>query len=789
MRVWSLATPGELPHVRVLAASLERVAPGARLTVVLAGAHPEADTSAAFDVIALEHIAPDLQRATATLPWRAIALVARVRVLQEALRRDGGPVVLLDPRMELHHPLDPLDEALGQSDVALVPRMRGELPSDGHLPCGGDVIAAGLHTPSVLAARPGASADHFLSWWEAHVTETIGHMGHGELAALRRAHSLRLNQWLDLAPSRFDSLTVVDDPGVCVSAWNLHQRRLAMRPGGAVTVDGEPLRFVHFDGFDPLHRHWLCADADRVRVVDDPVLDMLCDNYADALVEAGWTPVGEVRCGSTLANGIVFDVRLAHLYCEAELQGERFGSLATEAGLEAFMAWVEAPAHRGAAAGINRVTEYVWGERGDLPRVYEDLDGDDGPDFARWLWEWGRHELVVDDRFLPPHPDRVADAAVTAEPLGSVRVVGYLRGALGLGAAARGYADALRTTGVEVETATISPPRPAVERAMPVFAEVDYAEDEVRSDPADVHLVCVNADELPSFARQLGDGFRGRRRTIGVWAWETEDVPARWDGAYDLVDEIWTYSRYVAQSLSRVAPVPVIPIPIPVTAREPGVSLDLGIPDGFQFLFAFDFLSTPARKHPDGAIKAFRAAFAPGEGPQLVIKTLHGALRPAWYDRLRWLARGRSDIHIVDRSLTNAERDALMAQCDCYVSLHRAEGFGLTMAEAMAVGKPVIATAYSGNVDFMTPMNGYLVEYAMTRVGPEGEQYPPDGTWADPDLDHAARLMRHVYENADDARAKGERARRDIAETLSPEAVGRLVAARLGRVQRIAAPH
>jgi glycosyltransferase involved in cell wall biosynthesis len=250
--------------------------------------------------------------------------------------------------------------------------------------------------------------------------------------------------------------------------------------------------------------------------------------------------------------------------------------------------------------------------------------------------------------------------------------------------------------------------------------------------------------------------------------------------AYPLVDEIWTYTRFVAESISRVAPVPVIPVPIPVTAPEPGgATVDLGVPDGFRFLFAFDFLSTPARKNPEGVIEAFTRAFGPGEGPQLVIKTLHGDLRPRALDRLRWLAEGRPDVHIVDLSLTNAERDALMAGCDCYVSLHRAEGFGLTLAEAMAIGKPVIATGYSGNLDFMTPMNSYLVEYDMTLVGPEGEHYPAEGTWADPRLDHAAALMRRVVEQPDEARTKGERARSDIAAQLSPAAVGRIIRARL----------
>jgi glycosyltransferase involved in cell wall biosynthesis len=122
---------------------------------------------------------------------------------------------------------------------------------------------------------------------------------------------------------------------------------------------------------------------------------------------------------------------------------------------------------------------------------------------------------------------------------------------------------------------------------------------------------------------------------------------------------------------------------------------------------------------------------------------------------------------------------ALMAAGDCYVSLHRAEGFGLTMAEAMAIGKPVIGTGYSGNVDFMNSENSYLVDYEMGLVGPECEIYPPEGEWAEPSVEHAAELMRRVYENPDEAMRIGERAREDIARALSPEATGAAMRARL----------
>ena len=214
-------------------------------------------------------------------------------------------------------------------------------------------------------------------------------------------------------------------------------------------------------------------------------------------------------------------------------------------------------------------------------------------------------------------------------------------------------------------------------------------------------------------------------------------------------------------------------VPPPVSRPEPGnVHLDLGVPDGFRFLFMFDFFSTIQRKNPVGLIEAFRAAFEPGEGPQLVIKTINGRHRFEALEEVRWAARGRPDVHVIDRSLSARERDALLVQCDCYVSLHRSEGLGLTLAECMALGKPVIGTDFSGTTDFLNEENGYPVPHGMTRVGADCEIYPADGTWADPDVEAAARAMRRVVEQPEEARAKGERARADIERLYSPAAVG-----------------
>lgn len=136
----------------------------------------------------------------------------------------------------------------------------------------------------------------------------------------------------------------------------------------------------------------------------------------------------------------------------------------------------------------------------------------------------------------------------------------------------------------------------------------------------------------------------------------------------------------------------------------------------------------------------------------------------------------------MDGYLEPLEKTALLARADCYVSLHRSEGFGLTLAESMALGTPVIATGYSGNTDFMTPQNSYLVDFALVRVGADCEIYPAHGTWAEPDLDHAAELMRRVWERPEEARMRAQRGQADIHRLYAPEAAGTVARARLERL-------
>jgi glycosyltransferase involved in cell wall biosynthesis len=196
----------------------------------------------------------------------------------------------------------------------------------------------------------------------------------------------------------------------------------------------------------------------------------------------------------------------------------------------------------------------------------------------------------------------------------------------------------------------------------------------------------------------------------------------------------------------------------------------------------FDMFSVLERKNPVAVIRAFRRAFGRDEKATLVLKTSAGAPDPEESAQLQ-AAADDAGVLVVRQLLSREKAYRYLQMCDCYVSLHRSEGFGLGMAEAMLLGKPVIATGYSGNLDFMNQQNSYLVDFQMIDVREERQIYRRDFRWAEPSVDHAAAMMRQVFDDARAARAVGARAREELREKLSLSAAGDRMAARLREIQ------
>jgi glycosyltransferase involved in cell wall biosynthesis/SAM-dependent methyltransferase len=405
----------------------------------------------------------------------------------------------------------------------------------------------------------------------------------------------------------------------------------------------------------------------------------------------------------------------------------------------------------------------------------------DGVRYAHWILGDGVKQAGIPHELLPRLKEiaaAVPSSAPAQELTAGVNVAGYFRAELGIGEAARLLVGALRAQGVPYATTTYGA---TISRQQHVFYDL-----RPHGAAYDINVVCVNADSARQFAQDIGEMFFAGRHTAGFWFWEVERFPSVMHAAFDVVDEVWTATDFVASAVRAAGRKPVFTVPLPVVVPvvPKGMTRDqLGLPDRFTFLQIFDFSSIMERKNPHGLIEAFTRAFSPNEGPLLVLKAINGERWINERERLRAAAGNRSDIVIIDTYFSPEEKNALLQLCDCYVSLHRSEGLGLTMAEAMALGRPVIATGYSGNLHFMTPANSYLVNYVMSKVPAGCDPYPETASWAEPDLDQAAQFMREVYERPAGARTRAERGRVDVLQHHNLQSSGAAIAARLESIR------
>lgn len=359
-----------------------------------------------------------------------------------------------------------------------------------------------------------------------------------------------------------------------------------------------------------------------------------------------------------------------------------------------------------------------------------------------------------------------------------VNVAGFFDAPTGMGESARSLGATLARTPARVREMSL--PHPQARREGLGFEPLLFGWPQ---GCPDVSIAVANADCADLVEAFLPASFRASRN-IGYWVWETEELPARFEGAGRLFDEIWTPSRYSAEAIRRTIsrPVRVLrhTLDFDALALARANRRRYGLPEkATVFGFAFDPMSVLERKNVRGLLRAFREAFRDDDDCYLALKVNGRTHGNPDYEMIR--ARGDSGrVLFLEGTLSRDDTFGFMKSLDAYVSLHRSEGFGLTCAEAMALGLPVVASGYSGNLEFMDEDNSLLVPTPVIETDRPWGSYPAGSRWGDPDVDAAAGMIRSL-KDAGLREALGARAAASVRARLDPKVVGAAAWAMIGR--------
>ncbi len=639
-------------------------------------------------------------------------------------------VIFLDPDIRIYSPLVELDALPPETFLTVTPHLTGSISGDDH-PSERSILLAGTYNLGFLAVWRQPALARFLAWWKEKLEFQC---------VVDTARGLFVDQkWMDLAPGLFPGVAIIRHDGYNVAYWNLEQRAVAGE-GSEATVNGQPLRFYHFSGLDPAAPSMLSRHEYGRRLSDIGDARKLVDEYLILLREAGY----ESFRGSPYAFGTFRDGTLVPDAARIAYRNSR--ELQAAAGADPFAH----PELFSELRGPSRVA-ILLGRAGGVS----------------YQWLSRLRPLVL----LFPQPVRKAmretllgrrdDAPVPVRHQSSLpaglNIIGYIGRDTGVGESARLCKKSCDAIGLANH-----------------LVDVDGGEGTQQA-VYGASIFHVNADQTLIVHKQLRSVFDASAYNIGCWHWELPELPDAWIASAAPLDEIWAPTAFIQDAISRKVRIPVVHMPhgVDVSDIEACTAEELGVPAGrFTFLCMFDLASVSARKNPLGTIEAFQRAFSNQAQVALLIKVSQAADHPKEYAAIEERIRGLSNVYLTDRMLSRARVNGLIAACDAVVSLHRSEGFGLILAEAMFLGKPAVATGWSGNMDFMNGRNSCPVDYELVTLDRAYGPYAAGQQWAEPDVDHAAQFMRRLFDDAAYRTQIGERARETIRTHFSPEAAG-----------------
>lgn len=779
--VFSICSANYMPLARTLHRSLMDADPEVRFVLFLADEIPaeleEGDLP--FEVVEARALGiPDFPDMAFRYTIMELNTAIKPFCFQWLFEREPlSRLVYLDPDILVFRRMSELDAAFEDgAELVLTPHALDPL-DDGYEPDDRRIMQTGAFNLGFAAMVQSEETGVLLDWWADHMrTRCLSDLPAGLFVD---------QKFMDMAPAFVSATKILRHRGYNAAYWNLHERPVTRGPDGWY-AGGDQLVFFHFSGVDRNDPEVFSRHQNRFSASMIGQARQLLDQYTAKTAEhddaSAWRSApyayGKHREGQPILEVMRRVYRRVH-------------PVPQEAGFATIFhydpAFYAQPSDDLAGEDkpqpINRVMHETWRMRSDLQAVFDLATADGRAAFADWFVRDGAEQTGLPPELIPAAhaPRRAGPRRMEAPPVDrslprAVRMVGYFEAESGLGEAVRATAEAFRLGDIDVRRRVIRAPG---------FANLEPSAGTVDG-PARFLYLHVNADRTLETLSALGDAEKRGAYRIGFWAWELPTFPEAWLPAIDAMHEIWVPSEFVANSVRQRTEKPVTVMPHPVRAgtgdRGAGrAALGLGAEDDVTVITAlFDTRSYIRRKNPTGALKAFAAAFPRGrrEHVRLVLKS-HGPLEDAQARRLFVAAAEEPGVIVRHEVFDRPRMDDLVAATDILLSLHRAEGFGLNIAQAMAAGKPAIATGWSGNADFMTDANSVPIRSSLRPLAPGDYPFGRGQHWAEPDLDHAVEALRLLVGDPGLRMRLGRQAAADTRAALCPERIGRMAAARI----------
>jgi glycosyltransferase involved in cell wall biosynthesis len=780
LAIFTICSNNYVSMARVFIASVRRFHPEAAIYLCLADAMLPDDDFYPDDciVVPVEELEiPDIRAFLFRYEIMELNTAVKPFMFQYLLRQGYDNVLYFDPDIQLFSRLDQILQLLGDgASFVLTPHLCSPAEGDA-FPDDIGIMLAGIYNLGFLGVHACDEAETILAWWGRRLEyQCISDQSGGIFVD---------QKFMDLVPGFAENARIVRDPTMNVAYWNLSQRSLS-KEGETWMVDSRPLAFYHFSGFHPetldqLSKYTLAFRGQAI----SPALSQLIQQYAEQLHanRHGSIPAGLYAYGR-FASGRRIPLIARKMFRERQVvwAGDPF---------ETYEAYLHAPMPgqwTGSSSAI--VTNLMSYLHSQVPELQQQFDLSQPAGVTGYVeWYVRRGETYIDySELIEPVAERLGRRSVeimrrpppqNSSEEADINVIGYLRAAMGLGEAGRLTLRTLTHAGLRargLETSLNSNSK-----------RTDRSCDHLLEQEANgrFQLFSINCDQLPQVLAHLRPVLRPDSYRIMAPFWELSNLPDAWLPAVDQVDEIWAPTRFIQAMLVKKVKKPVLRMPLALDFERPArvERSRFRLPeDRFLFFFAFDYFSFIERKNPMAVIKAFKRAFRTGGErgrAQLVLKTMNVEEAPASGDALRAMLRDDPDVILIEDLLSRQNTLALVATCDAVVTLHRSEGLGLLVAEAMVLGKPVISTDYSATTELVTPITGWPVDFQLVPVQEGAYPFHEGQVWADVDIDHAAWQMRQVAGNPEIVQRKITAAKELIAREYSIDAVAQRQLARL----------